>query len=91
MCHGEGLQGGVGPALAGKDFLSALQAQQITGEYLYRFMSSHMPLANPGSLTESQYLDLMAYLLEVNGYPSGPNPLTAADQALKRITIAPQP
>lgn len=90
-CHGDALQGGVGPALAGREFLGSLQMQHITGDYFYHFMSSHMPLSNPGSLTEAQYLDLMAFVLQANGYASGPNPLGADARTLNRITLAPQP
>ncbi len=90
ICHGDHLQGGVGPALAGKEFLSVSQFQQVTAEYFYHFMSTHMPLTAPGSLTKTQYLDLMAYFLAVNGYASGPNELTANDEELKAIKIEPQ-
>ncbi len=90
ICHGHHLQGGVGPALAGKEFLSVSQFQQITAEYFYHFMSTHMPLTDPGSLTKTQYLDLMAYFLATNGYASGPNELTANDEELKAIKIEPQ-
>jgi hypothetical protein len=30
-----------------------------------------MPRNNPGSLTEEIYLDLLAYILQTNGYPEG--------------------
>jgi mono/diheme cytochrome c family protein len=90
ICHGESLQGGAGPALAGQQFLSVSQYQQITADYFYHFMSTHMPLTHPGSLTPTQYLDIMAYFLEVNGYPSGPHELTANDNELKGIKIEPQ-
>ncbi len=90
ICHGNNLQGGVGPALAGKQFLSVSQFQQIAADYFYRFMSTHMPLNAPGSLTKTQYLDLLAYFLEANGYPSGSHELTANNQELKEIKIEPQ-
>lgn len=90
VCHGDHLQGGVGPALAGQEFLSVSQFQQVTAEYFYHFMSTHMPLTDPGSLSKTQYLDLMAYFLQVNGYASGPNELTANDEELKAIKIEPQ-
>lgn len=90
ICHGENLQGGAAPALAGQQFLSVSQYQQITAEYYYHFMSTHMPLTHPGSLTPTQYLDIMAYFLEVNGYPAGPRELTANDEELKGIKIEPQ-
>ncbi|MGH7155880.1 MAG: c-type cytochrome [Acetobacteraceae bacterium] len=90
ICHGDRLQGGAGPALAGDQFLSVSQYQQITAEYFYDFMSTHMPLTHPGSLTKTQYIDIMAYLLEANGYASGPHQLTARDEELKGIKIEPQ-
>jgi mono/diheme cytochrome c family protein len=90
LCHGDQLQGGAGPALSGKQFLSVSQFQEITAAYFYHFMSTHMPLTNPGSLTATQYLDIMAYFLEVNGYASGSHPLTANDKELKAIKIEPQ-
>jgi mono/diheme cytochrome c family protein len=90
ICHGNQLQGGAGPALAGKQFLSVSQFQELTANYLYHFMSAHMPLTNPGSLTKTQYLDVMAYFLQVNGYAAGSHPLTADDKELKAIKIEPQ-
>ena len=90
ICHGANLEGGVGPALAGKLFLSVSQYQQITADYFYHFMSTHMPQTDPGSLSKTQYLDIMAFFLETNGYAAGPHKLTANDQELKGIKIEPQ-
>jgi cytochrome c len=90
ICHGDHLQGGPGPALAGQQFLSVSQYQRITAEYFYHFMSTHMPLTHPGSLTQTQYLEIMAYFLEVNGYPSGSRELSTNSQELKAIKIEPQ-
>jgi mono/diheme cytochrome c family protein len=90
MCHGNQLQGGAGPALAGKQFLTVSQFQEITAAYFYHFMSTHMPLTDPGSLTKTQYLDIMAYFLEINGYAAGSHTLTANDEELKAIKIEPQ-
>ncbi len=90
ICHGKNLQGGAGPALAGEQFLSVSQFQHISAEYFYHFISTHMPLNAPGSLTKTQYLDLMAYLLQANGYPAGPHEMTASNDELKGIKIEPQ-
>ena len=90
ICHGNRLQGGAGPALAGKQFLSVSQFQEVTAAYFYHFMSTHMPLTNPGSLSQTQYLNIMAYFLESNGYAAGSHPLTANDEELKAIKIEPQ-
>ncbi len=90
VCHGDHLQGGVGPALAGQQFLSVSQYQKISAEYFYHFMATHMPLTAPGSLTKQQYLDIMAYMLEVNGYPAGTHELRDSKEELKAIKIEPQ-
>jgi mono/diheme cytochrome c family protein len=90
VCHGDHLQGGVGPALSGQMFLSVSQYQKISAAYFYHFMSTHMPLTNPGSLSKEQYLDIMAYMLEVNGYPAGSHQLTDNSEELQAIKIEPQ-
>ena len=90
ICHGDHLQGGPGPALAGEQFLSVSQFQKISAEYFYHFMSTHMPLTNPGSLTKKQYISIMAYLLEENGYPAGSQELTDKKGQLEAIKIEPQ-
>jgi mono/diheme cytochrome c family protein len=90
VCHGDHMQGGVGPALAGDQFLSVSQFQKISAEYFYNFISTHMPLTDPGSLTKQQYLDIMAYMLEVNGYPAGSHELTDNKEELGAIKIEPQ-
>ena len=89
ICHGDALEGKAGPALAGQQFLSVSQYQQLNADYLYRFMSKHMPLNAPGSLSKAQYLDALAYILKVNGYPSGKRPLSADDKRLAQIKIEP--
>lgn len=90
ICHGDNMQGKVGPALAGQQFLSVSQFQQVTAYYFYHFMSKHMPLNAPGSLTPTQYLDLLAYMLQANGYASGSHQLTPDSNELKEIKIEPQ-
>jgi mono/diheme cytochrome c family protein len=90
ICHGDHLQGGAGPALAGEQFLSVSQFQKVDAGYFYRFMSTHMPLNAPGSLSKTQYLDILAYLLAVNGYPSGSRELTTSNDELNGIKIEPQ-
>lgn len=90
LCHGEHLEGKAGPALSGQQFLSVSQFQKVTAYYFLHFMSKHMPLNAPGSLTKTQYLDLLAYLLEVNGYASGSHELTTDSAELKDIKIEPQ-
>jgi hypothetical protein len=44
---------------------------------VYRYVAENMPDDGPGSLPEASYLDAMAYILEMNGYPAGDSELTA--------------
>ena len=48
-----------------------------------------MPLGEAGSLTSQEYLDILAYILQANGYPSGKDELTVpiAAQRWPRIVI----
>jgi mono/diheme cytochrome c family protein len=68
-CHGDALQGGVGPRLVGQNF-SAASSNNTVGS-IFTFLSAQMPDGNGGSLTHAQYEDLMAYILSKNGYPAG--------------------
>lgn len=46
--------------------------------FLYNFIHTNMPGDKPGTLSDEQYLDVVAYLLHANGYPAGNSELTAA-------------
>jgi polar amino acid transport system substrate-binding protein len=73
-CHGEQLQGRVGPALKGPGFASV--DDEFTIGAMFTFFSVQMPAGAPSSLTHEQYADLMAFLLQENGYPAGSQALT---------------
>jgi PQQ-dependent dehydrogenase (methanol/ethanol family) len=76
QCHGVNLEGGAGPALLG-----ATLRKYGTGSALYDFISRQMPADKPGSLSQSDYLGVTAYILSRNGYPAG-------DVALSTATLA---
>jgi mono/diheme cytochrome c family protein len=67
MCHGVNLEGGGGPALVGAGFTPA----GTTIGSVFTVLSQQMPASVPGSLTHAQYEDIMAYVLQKNGYPAG--------------------
>jgi mono/diheme cytochrome c family protein len=73
-CHMADLGGHeyAGP-LAGEGFQLKWQDASLS-EFLGRIRS--MPLGRPGSLTIQQYLDILAYALQKNGYPDGAGELT---------------
>jgi mono/diheme cytochrome c family protein len=54
---------------------------------LYQAISNEMPQDKPGSLTDQQYIDVVAYLLQLNGMPAGVAALRADTTALKLIRI----
>ena len=47
-----------------------------------------MPQASPGSLSPQAYLDVVAYLLQSNDFPSGKQELNDNPAVLKGMTIS---
>ncbi|MDD2876834.1 MAG: cytochrome c [Acidiphilium sp.] len=74
MCHGKDLQGITGPTLVGPAFAS--ESNNYTVSAIFDELSQQMPAGAPGSLTNTQYADIMAFILSKNGYPAGDSPLT---------------
>lgn len=74
MCHGPTLEGGVGPALKGKHF-AAPSFDYHVGD-IFTIVAQNMPADQPGSLKHQTYVEIMAYLLQQNGYPAGSKALT---------------
>jgi mono/diheme cytochrome c family protein len=76
QCHGENLEGSVGPALRGPNLQRLAQKTKLSIADFFQFMALQMPLDAPASLPKDQYAAIMAYILARNGYPAGPKPLT---------------
>jgi cytochrome c len=87
-CHGENLQGKVGPALSGRQFHQMVAAQNMNGNSLFQFVVRQMPQSKPGSLSEGMYVDIFAYILQQNGFASGTHKLTAQPSDLEKINFA---
>ncbi len=83
-CHGEMLEGAIGPPLAGDAFLSVWSGRSLAD--LVDKIEKTMPLGMPGTLTRQQATDLAAYLLQVSKLPAGQAEL--ADAALGQVTFA---
>jgi mono/diheme cytochrome c family protein len=67
-CHGMKLQGqGKIPALSGPAFLKAEASGQSLDD-LFFVMRSFMPYDAPGKLSKQQYVEIMAYILKMNGF-----------------------
>ena len=70
VCHQSNLQGSFeAPQLAGDSFL-LFWADLSPGDLFFR-ISRSMPPGQAGSLTDEEYLDVVAYLLQANGAPAG--------------------
>jgi alcohol dehydrogenase (cytochrome c) len=86
VCHGPNLQGESGPAISGQPLHLAYGAG--TAAQLYDFISRQMPQDKPGSLKAQQYLDVTAYILARNGFPSGDTALNM--QTLGQVRMSEQ-
>ena len=83
-CHGEDLAGsGPMPALAGNDFV----ANWKTVGDLFEKTHSSMPASAPGSLSEQQTSDIIAFLLSKSNFPAGTTELAVKQDALMQIKI----
>jgi cytochrome c len=70
-CHGEMLEGIVGPPLSGDDFLTDFGGHPVAD--LIQKIQTTMPQDAPGTLTRPQATDITAYILQFNKYPDGPD------------------
>jgi len=78
-CHGEALEGSVGPPLAGSGFLSAWSGRSLA-EVVDKIEKT-MPPSQPGSVTRQQAIDLAAYFLSAGKFPAGQTELASATLA----------
>lgn len=53
--------------------------------YLFSTIRTTMPEDSPGSLRPREVADVIAYILELNAYPEGPEPLPHDADALRAI------
>ena len=58
---------------------------------LYALVSRNMPFDQPGSLRPQQTVELLSFILSVNGYPAGNVELGWTEQQLAGIKIEPPP
>ncbi len=63
------------PPLAGANFMNTWR-NRPTSDLFTRIRTS-MPMNNPGSLSDEETVNLVAYILQANGATSGPQALTA--------------
>lgn len=87
-CHGGNLSGGPGvPGLVGAEFTFLWGGN--TAFALFDLVSKTMPLDAPATLTNTQYVDVVAAIFKENGFPAAAaTELPATREALDDILIA---
>ena len=56
---------------------------------LYRELRRTMPEDFPGGLAPQAYVDVIAYVLEINDYPLGGGELLPTEESLRRVPLGP--
>lgn len=84
-CHGQKLEGGSSTALAGPSFAGKWGDGKHSIDDLYFVIRTQMPYGAAGTLTDQQYLDVVAFMLQSNGSRAGNQMLTANSPALKTM------
>jgi len=76
--------GTFGPPLAGEYFRDKWTGQTVRAFYDH---AKTMPPSAPASLRDEMYVNIVAYVLEVNGFKAGHAKLPAGGNALDQMTI----
>lgn len=85
-CHGGGMEGlDVAPPIVGGHFMADWGNQPVAA--LFAKIKATMPQDNPGSLGSAQVADLVAEMLQANGFPAGKDDLPADAKQLQSIVI----
>lgn len=96
MCHGARMDGAAldpdrasAPPLARYTFLRNWDGRSLGA--LYEYSRSRMPEQSPGSLSDQEYVDIIAYMLSVSGMPAGDTELAPDVTTLSSILISQEP
>jgi|SRR6185312_10293424 len=85
QCHGPNLEGRAGPALKGPNFANAKSDFHVSD--IFTIVSQNMPATQPGSLPPQDYVEIMAFLLQQNGYPAGTTALTFDEAKASTVSL----
>ncbi len=95
-CHGRRLNGAADdpdmrstPPLARARFLRNWAGRSLAT--LFEYTRATMPESNPGSLTDEEYVDVIAYMLSVGGMPAGDAELRPDPASLAQVIIEQMP
>ena len=85
-CHLDDLLGdGIAPPLLGVPFY--FRWSELSIGDMYAAIRTTMPQGAPASLSTQGYIDIIAFLLQVNEYPSGDSELPTEESMLQQIVV----
>ena len=73
------------PSLVLDSFMTDWNGKSV--RELFETVKRSMPKDKPGTLGTSAYVDVIAYLLQANKFPSGPKELSRTPEQLEPIVI----
>jgi mono/diheme cytochrome c family protein len=82
-CHGDALEGRLGPPLAGEGFVRVWNKEPLS--QLAAKIRNTMPQAAPGTLSAQQTADILAYMLQAGKFPAGQAELSGDEAVLKQV------
>jgi cytochrome c5 len=86
VCHGSTMtNGSYGTPLAGEYFSKKWSHRSV--RTLYDHARTTMPPSRPGFLPAGAYADIVAYILQVNGFKAGDTPLKATGEGLDKMEL----
>src|SRR5215469_7147479 len=85
-CHGASVDdGNSAPPLRGAAFLGKYAGKPAAD--LFTYVSTKMPKGNPGTLGGGEYAQIIAYVLQQNGFATGRKEFASEAAALASVTI----
>jgi PQQ-dependent dehydrogenase (s-GDH family) len=86
VCHGSTMTNGAHATPLAGEYFKTKWSQKTAREFLDRARKT-MPPGTPGSLSPDTYADIVAYVLEVNGFKAGEASLRAEDEKLGKMVL----
>ena len=86
-CHGAKLEGKTAVPLNGAAFASRWADDEHSIDDLLYIVRTQMPYSDPGKLSKQEYLDIVTFILKVNGYPGGSEDLPLDAKKLGGIKL----
>ena len=86
-CHGPRLDDGEAPPLTGSKFIETWSSPARALDDLLFIIRTTMPKGQAGTLPASDYVAVLAHMLDRNGYPAGDRPLPGDDRALEALRL----